>query len=275
MVCVALQDLVEQIMILKKAGEMWGRENNVDGGSVASKLIQYSGLLASQGCLELALSFLGECNDPEVELFKERLYLSLRSPRPIKTQRQTRSRQTSESSMRSSFTKRPAYPNTNLGSSRPVFSSSEFDNLTGPVHPPQPSYLSNNPQQSAYGNVYVNPNVPPTVGQYSPPSASSQYGSASVGLPPRVPSSTMTGSIYTPAEVPRSSMMPPAKEPPPARTPLGSSLPHPPVSSAAHGWNDPPPMKTSNKPKVHTCWIIEISKIIINISMPNTLIYHF
>jgi hypothetical protein len=83
------------------------------------------------------------------------------------------------------MSKRPSYPNANTGTSRPIFNSSEFDNLTGPVHAP--------PQSSAYGNIYVNSNVPPAVGQYTPPMAAPTGYSTTVGLPPRAP------SFYNPA----------------------------------------------------------------------------
>jgi hypothetical protein len=53
-------------------------------------------------------------------------------------------------------------------------------------------------------------------------------------------------------DVPITSTFPSQVKEPVTRTPLGSSLPHPPVTSAAaHGWNDPPQIKSLNKPKVN------------------------
>jgi hypothetical protein len=179
-------------MVLKKAGEKWGRDGNIDEGPFASKLVQYANLLASQGCLELALSFLVESNDPGIESLKERLYYSLRSTRPARVQRAPRSRQSSES--RASLSKRLSYPgSSSMGST--VFNQTEFSNLSGPVHAPAPTPYGQT--TSAYGNIYVNPNVPPVVGQFTPPMAMGNQAPVNYG-PPRPPSNN-PGSIYNPA----------------------------------------------------------------------------
>jgi hypothetical protein len=201
-------------MILRKAGEHSGRESNIDGGSLASKLVQYSSLLASQGCLETALNFLGESsNDPSISALRERLYYSLRHTeyRPTRAQIAPRSRQSSES--RGNVGKRPSYPNHNAmanplfkRNSSELLNSTDFSNLTGPVHPPTgpaPGYYGSGPATAnPYGNLYVNSSIGGNnaVGPYSPAlssGGSSNYGGSGVQNLPRPPST----SIYNPLGV--------------------------------------------------------------------------
>ena len=52
----ALQDLIEKVMLLKKAVEKERRIYSSPGiSNVSRKLGEYSGLLASQGCINTAL----------------------------------------------------------------------------------------------------------------------------------------------------------------------------------------------------------------------------
>ena len=55
----ALQDLIEKVMLLKKAVEKERKIYSTPGGSnVSRKLGEYSSLLASQGCIDTALGYL-------------------------------------------------------------------------------------------------------------------------------------------------------------------------------------------------------------------------
>lgn len=59
-----LQDLVEKVMILRKAVELSrGQAQDISGGALADKLNQYSNLLAAQGSLDTAFSYLGNSTD--------------------------------------------------------------------------------------------------------------------------------------------------------------------------------------------------------------------
>lgn len=71
-----IQDLVEIIMILQKAGELQGKNVEVVG-KVADVLSKYAGLLAAQGSLQSALTYLGPSVDPDLVELKERLYYAL------------------------------------------------------------------------------------------------------------------------------------------------------------------------------------------------------
>ncbi|XP_053680316.1 protein transport protein Sec31A [Anopheles nili] len=71
-----LQDLVEVSMLLQKALEKQGRSSQAVG-KLADLLSQYAGLLAAQGSLPSALTYLGNSTDPEMVELRERLYYAL------------------------------------------------------------------------------------------------------------------------------------------------------------------------------------------------------
>uniref|UniRef100_A0A182T7L0 Ancestral coatomer element 1 Sec16/Sec31 domain-containing protein n=1 Tax=Anopheles maculatus TaxID=74869 RepID=A0A182T7L0_9DIPT len=71
-----LQELVEVSMLLQKALEKQGRPSQAVG-KLADLLSQYAGLLAAQGSLPSALTYLGNSTDPEMEELRERLYYAL------------------------------------------------------------------------------------------------------------------------------------------------------------------------------------------------------
>lgn len=71
-----LQELIEVIMLLQKAIELQGRNVGVSG-KLADILSRYAGLLAAQGALSSAVSYLGPSDDPTVEDLRSRLYYSL------------------------------------------------------------------------------------------------------------------------------------------------------------------------------------------------------
>ena len=63
-----LQDLVEKVMVLRKAVELaQGRAHQIAPGVLAEKLSEYAGMLAGQGSLFTAMSYLGSSN--EVQFF--------------------------------------------------------------------------------------------------------------------------------------------------------------------------------------------------------------
>uniref|UniRef100_A0A1Q3FE24 Protein transport protein Sec31A n=1 Tax=Culex tarsalis TaxID=7177 RepID=A0A1Q3FE24_CULTA len=84
-----LQELVEVAMLLQKALERQGRATNVTG-KLADLLSQYASLLAAQGSLNSALTYLGNSTDPEMEELRERLYYALghKTAAPVQQQQQ-------------------------------------------------------------------------------------------------------------------------------------------------------------------------------------------
>lgn len=71
-----LQDLIEVVVLFQKALELQGRNVNASG-KLAELLAQYAGLLASQGALNSALTYLGPSDASDITELRERLYHTL------------------------------------------------------------------------------------------------------------------------------------------------------------------------------------------------------
>uniref|UniRef100_A0A8C2GK62 SEC31 homolog B, COPII coat complex component n=1 Tax=Cyprinus carpio TaxID=7962 RepID=A0A8C2GK62_CYPCA len=71
----ALEDLVEKVMVLRKSIErLRNGEVCVQSSALTERLVQYSSILASQGSLTSALRYLPDCPDqPDVRMLRERL----------------------------------------------------------------------------------------------------------------------------------------------------------------------------------------------------------
>lgn len=185
-------------MILKKAGEMWGRDTNITGGSLAGKMVEYASTLASQGCLDTALNYLRDSDDPSILSLKERLQLSLGYTRPTRAQLGPRSRQSSESSSSGlrSLHKRPSHPSAPVKRGSDMYQPNDFSNLSGPVRPPSASYNAPPVLNSGYGAPSQVSPAPPPAGPglltYAQPN-----NSMSAGLPPKPPATGVTGPLPT------------------------------------------------------------------------------
>ncbi len=65
----ALQDLVEKVVILRKAVERERRQHTTPTSqALGSRMMEYSSLLASQGSLEIALRYLQESGEAQVSV---------------------------------------------------------------------------------------------------------------------------------------------------------------------------------------------------------------
>lgn len=71
-----LQDLIEVVVLFQKALEMQGRNSSATG-RLAELLTQYGNLLAAQGALSSALTYLGPSDDPKIVELRERIYYTL------------------------------------------------------------------------------------------------------------------------------------------------------------------------------------------------------
>ncbi|XP_077999565.1 protein transport protein Sec31A-like isoform X2 [Glandiceps talaboti] len=70
-----LQDLIEKVMILKRAVEQRkGRGSEGTSGVLANKLSQYAKLLAAQGSLGTAMQYLGQSQEQTILELQDRLY---------------------------------------------------------------------------------------------------------------------------------------------------------------------------------------------------------
>ncbi|XP_051002588.1 LOW QUALITY PROTEIN: protein transport protein Sec31B [Acomys russatus] len=72
----ALQDLVEKVMVLSKSLELLqGSDKMSPGPATTHRLTQYASLLAGQGSLAIAMSFLpSDCTQPTVQQLRDRLF---------------------------------------------------------------------------------------------------------------------------------------------------------------------------------------------------------
>lgn len=71
-----LQSLIEIVVLFQKSLELQGR-NVSASGKLASLLSQYAGLLAAQGALNSALTYLGPSEEQDIVELRERLYYAL------------------------------------------------------------------------------------------------------------------------------------------------------------------------------------------------------
>ncbi|XP_071808414.1 protein transport protein Sec31A-like isoform X2 [Asterias amurensis] len=70
-----LQDLVEKVMILRKALQLkTGNGTEVTSPILAEKLTSYAELLAAQGNMSSATGYLGDSNQPKIQELRDRLY---------------------------------------------------------------------------------------------------------------------------------------------------------------------------------------------------------
>ena len=70
----ALQDLVEVVMTLKSAAErLTGQAIEINTGPLSSQLTKYASILAAQGALSAALSYLGQSNEDSIKELRDRL----------------------------------------------------------------------------------------------------------------------------------------------------------------------------------------------------------
>ncbi|XP_074090015.1 protein transport protein Sec31B isoform X2 [Macrotis lagotis] len=72
----ALQDLIEKIMVLNRSPELFHHPDGaVPGPATARSITQYAGLLAAQGSLTTAMSYLPKhCAQPPVQQLRDRLF---------------------------------------------------------------------------------------------------------------------------------------------------------------------------------------------------------
>ncbi|CAG7824437.1 unnamed protein product [Allacma fusca] len=205
----SLQDLVEQVTVLRSAAEARGHKEALNTGPLSLKMVEYATLLASQGSLESALKYLSDSTDPSMVSLRERIQYALGYQFHRPSGIAPRSRQTSESS--ASY-----HRHGSLSQKRPSYASN-----VNTYQPPAPTYQSAAPTyQSA-------------VPTYQPP--------ASVYQPTFQPAASSMSNGYTNSQTNKPAYAPPSTS--------NKSLPLPPVSSAASGWNDPPPLSSQTKLK--------------------------
>ncbi|KAG8188070.1 hypothetical protein JTE90_014309 [Oedothorax gibbosus] len=78
----SLQSLIEQVMILRRAVEELSGSQPLENGVLPTLLGQYAELLATQGSLASAVTYLVDPNEPTLAILRDRIYQSLGHPSP-------------------------------------------------------------------------------------------------------------------------------------------------------------------------------------------------
>lgn len=195
-----LQDLIEVVILFQKALELQGRNVNVSG-KLADLLSQYAGLLAAQGALSSALTYLGPSDDQDIVDLRERLYYALGHKQAYSPKSRTQSHNQNVYSQSQAPTankfQRSSLPNNNFNTAPvpnnvppavPFNAGFPNSNQQQPPAPqlwntsavPQPAQQTsawNAPPPLVQSTANINPLMPPV--QSKPP--------VDVGLPPQPP----------------------------------------------------------------------------------------
>ncbi|GFR63763.1 transport protein Sec31A, partial [Elysia marginata] len=262
----ALQDLVEKVMVLRKAVEVSrGTAPAVSGGALAEKLSQYAGLLAAQGSLSTALTYLNNSSDHTLALLQDRLRRAIDptsargvaapfgivnilpegAPQPQQHAAATNSRPGMRSSAPAKTVTPGSYQSMSGGGSLQTTPTYAANYYSPGVSSKYPSYLQNPSIPTYDSSGYPSQN-------YTQPNYSqSQLHNNQPGIhsPPQ----------YQPAPAPQPNMFNPMN---PGVTP-GPYVPPPPVpttqpamfsyqdKAAETAWNDPPIVQEKQKPIVN------------------------
>lgn len=178
-----LQELVEVVMLLQKAVELQGRNVGATG-KFADLLSKYAGLLAAQGALNSALTYLGPSDDPEITNLRDRLYYALghkqayAAPRVSQTQNlYNKSQQPNQTSNNRFGQQRQSVPNVvpavvqnqTSFSSYPGAVQQQTASMFNAISPPQSwNNLPSSQQVQSW-------NAKPIVQQQQPPAAVSSF----------------------------------------------------------------------------------------------------
>ena len=198
-----LQDLVEIVMLLQKALELQGR-NTEATGKLADLLSRYAGLLAAQGALSSALTYLLPSEDPQLTDLRDRLAYTLGHKQAYQVRASQAHNQYHQSQQNNRFAQsRQSFPNTvATAPQQPMFNSGL------PGQQPQQNGLYGQPPavqqpwatQATAGNAW---NSPPAAVQQTPfvppPSAAAKppiapVASSALPQPPRPSSVGSQGS---------------------------------------------------------------------------------
>ncbi|XP_064595245.1 protein transport protein Sec31A-like isoform X2 [Liolophura sinensis] len=198
----SLQDLVEKVMILRKAVEIAkGQAPEVTTGTLASQLSSYSGILAAQGSLTTAMNYLGNSSEVSLAILRDRLYKALgplaqgyeAPPFPFQRRdvnaagiRQTQ--QAAQAPQQQQQQQRKA-PHTYQTQAVSGFQTTTTPSVSSYYNPTQYTNMNGGVSSASVYN--------PTVSSYSDSSASSSAGySAKGGLGHRYPSYPQSAAQY-------------------------------------------------------------------------------
>ncbi|NWW86203.1 SC31B protein, partial [Rhynochetos jubatus] len=255
----ALQDLIEKVMVLSRSIEMLrGTPGPAPGPVLAERITQYASLLASQGCLAAAMNYLPSSSEELlIEQLRDRLFhaqgenVGDQQPPPFPytrvnvgvithTSPAAKGGSTPEGAAQKTGPRHPEKPNyqPSFAPSAPsqpsvpsLFTPQPVPAMSMTPHHVAPPQASTGPQTSVYsrGPPYPQYNVglpfgPAGVRPVGPASFPSQPSLPGQSMPMTSPGVPPPGpAVFTPASVPSSQL--PAACPPPvaSQSPLGFS----------------------------------------------------
>ncbi|XP_038647606.1 protein transport protein Sec31A isoform X6 [Scyliorhinus canicula] len=216
----ALQDLIEKVVVLRKAIELsQGTNNNGTGDVLAEKMSQYAGLLAAQGSLTAALSYLPtDTNQLTILQLRDRLFRAQGeqvagqelTSFPHGKHQVPRGRANSNHSHIPGQLQQQAPTQQYYAQVRPAPTVTSWSNQTSTALPSFPSASASNTQGEAPPPGFVLQGIPNPSGQAQSP--------------------TSTSTVYN------------------MYTQVGSRQPFP--QRPQNGWNDPPALSRMPKKKI-------------------------
>lgn len=182
-----LQDLVEVIMVLQRSLSAAGRSANLsEGSTVSSLLCQYASLLAAQGTLNTAVSYLTSAIQGEMVELRDRLYRALGYATGGAATQQARKTSATPSlpGRRSSTPYHQSQPN----QFTPSVQDQQRSMYGGPPVPVQPQVGMAPPSHGFFNPTAAAPPPPTQVPNMMTPQS---FGGSSVGAPPMQPMQPM------------------------------------------------------------------------------------
>ncbi|XP_061589865.1 protein transport protein Sec31A isoform X2 [Cololabis saira] len=227
----SLQDLVEKVVVLRRAVEQTQHTGPVAIGILlAEKMSQYAGLLASQGSLSTAITYLPNDTDQvSVQQLRDRLIRALGQQTAAPAQTQRGSRPSERPQPGSALPRQPYAGAQPAGPPQPTPAPAPVPGPAPASAPPQPQYYQPvEPPNPMYGMPASGPAAAP------PPSSSAaylsqQYQQHPVGAPAfsqvsQYPPGAGGQPVYQPLQYSSAPPHPPHNPPPEA----SSHPPHPP-----------------------------------------------
>ncbi|XP_050752537.1 protein transport protein Sec31A isoform X11 [Gymnogyps californianus] len=243
----SLQDLIEKVVILRKAVQLTQAvDPNAVGALLAEKMSQYANLLAAQGSIAAALTFLpANTNQPNIMLLRDRLCRAqgeltvgqeaLKAPYERQPMPKGRAGPVGGQMQGPQAPAQQYYQQVRIAPTVTTWSNKTPTAL--PSHPPAgcPSDTQgdNPPPPGFIMPGAVNPNMPP---QQATSSNYSMYSQA--GTRPTYPQSTLPATSDLPASQ-RTESLPTQDQASPFAGELGPQ----------NGWNDPPALNRAAKKK--------------------------
>ncbi|GCC21684.1 hypothetical protein chiPu_0020159 [Chiloscyllium punctatum] len=259
----ALEDLVEKIMILQKAIELLqGTDMAAEGPVFAKKLTQYASLLAAQGSLEAAMSYLPTASNQFTVLqLRDRLFhaqgeamagqqpptfpfnhVVTKSTRPTSTPAPTPARQTPPQRPIQQPVQQTQFQT--FSSQTPICPSAPTVLTPQPTPVAPPSAIPVQGISGSTTNIYSKPGATrPTYPQHPTTTTAPAFSQFQNFGQPKVPPSGLPA-------YPLQNPLPGVPGAPSSKQFTSAAVPPPPQTGFQDGWNDPPAVRAGQRKKM-------------------------